>query len=174
MRVCEIDTALLYGVERLSNIHAKPLLEEELWVVGPPSAKLRWQKPVPLASLAGQPLILPSGPHGIRTLVDHACAVSNVQLTVTAETNAMSIQKNLVLGGHGLTILPPIAFAGELERKQVTAAPLCDPKITRTIVLALPSNRAVGQHVQTADLLVRCAKEAVNRGDWLQARWLGP
>lgn len=170
----EIDAALLYGVERSPNIHAKALLEEELWVVGPPSAKLRRQKPVPLASLAGRPLILPSGPHGIRTLVDHACAVSNVELTVAAETNAMSIQKNLVLGGHGLTILPPIAFAEELAHKAVTAAPLSDPKITRTIVLALPANRGVGQHVQrTVDLLVQCAQEAVGRGAWLEARWLG-
>jgi LysR family nitrogen assimilation transcriptional regulator len=169
----EIDIALLYGVERSPDIHTKPLLNEALWVVGAPSAKLRRQKPVPLASLAGQPLILPSGPHGIRMLVDHACAVSNVELTVVAETNAMSIQKSLVLGGHGLTILPPIAFADELARKQVSAAPLCDPNITRTIVLALPANRAVGQHVRrTADLLVQCVQDAVQRGAWLEARWL--
>jgi len=171
----EIDAALLYGVERSPNINARPLLDEDLWVVGAPAARLRRQKPVPLASLAGRPLILPSGPHGIRTLVDHACAVSNVELSVTAETNAMSIQKSLVLGGHGLTILPPIAIAEELARKQVTAAPLCDPKITRTIVLALPANRAVGQHVRrTVDLLVQCTKDAVTRGDWPEARGRAP
>ncbi len=170
----EIDAALLYGVERTPNIHATPLLEEALWVVGAASANLRKNKPVPLASLAGKPLILPSGPHGIRTLVDHACAVSNVALTIAVETNAMSIQKSLVLGGHGLTILPPIAFADELERKLVTAAPLSDPKITRTIVLALPANRSIGQHVRRAvELLVQCAKDAVHRGAWLEARWLG-
>jgi LysR family nitrogen assimilation transcriptional regulator len=169
----EIDVALLYGVGRIPNIDAKPLLEEDLWVVGASSARLRRNKPVPLASLAGRPMILPSGPHGIRTLVDHACAVSNVELLVTAETNAMSIQKSLVLGGHGFTILPPIAIAEELLKKQVTAAPLCKPKITRTIVLALPANRAVGQHVRlTVDLLVQCAKHAVSRGEWPQARWL--
>ncbi len=171
----EIDLALLYGVERSPNIVARPLLDEDLWVVGAPSAKLNPRKPVSLASLAGQPMVLPSGPHGIRTLVDHACAVSNVKLTVTAETNAMSIQKCLVIGGHGLTVLPPIAFADELARERVTAAPLRNPKITRTIVLALPANRAVGPHVQrTVDLLVQCAKDAVMRGDWLQARWVAP
>lgn len=169
----EIDAALLYGAERMPNIRARPLLEEALWVVGPPSAKLRRQQPIRLASLAGKPLVLPSGPHGIRTLVDHACAVANVELTIAAETNAMSIQKSLVLGGHGLTILPAIAFADELARKQVSAAPLCEPQITRTIVLAFPGNRTVGQHVRrTADLLVQCAKEAVERGVWLEAVWL--
>jgi LysR family transcriptional regulator, nitrogen assimilation regulatory protein len=170
----EIDAALLYGVERSGGVHATPLLEEALWLVGPPSAKLQRRKPVPLARLAGMPLILPSSPHGIRTLVDHACAVSKLQLTIAAETNAMSIQKSLVLGGQGLTILPPIAFAEELARKQLSAAPLCDPGITRTIVLALPANRAVGQHVRrTVELLRQCAKDAVDRGAWPEARWLG-
>jgi DNA-binding transcriptional LysR family regulator len=170
----EIDAALLYGVERTPDIHSKTLLEEPLWVVGPTSANLRRHRPVSLASLSGKPLILPSAPHGIRTLVDHACAVSNVELTIAVETNAMSIQKNLVLGGHGFTILPPVAFVEELKARRLTAAPLCDPKITRTIVLALPANRAVGQHVRRAvDLLVQCCKQAVNQGSWLDARWLG-
>lgn len=170
----DIDVAILYGVEREPNIEATPLLEEPLWVVGPRSARLRRHKPVSLASLTGKPMILPSGPRGIRTLVDHACAVSNVELTIVAETNAMSIQKSLVLGGHGLTILPPIAFANELSGKQLTAAPLVDPRITRTIVVALPGNRSVGQHVRRAvDLLVRCAKDAVHRKEWLEASWVG-
>ena len=169
----EIDAAILYGVERAPHIVAKPLLEEPLWVVGSASAKLRRQRPVTLASLAGKPMILPNGPHGIRTLLDHACAVSNVELTTVAETNAMAIQKSLVLGGHGLTILPPIAFASELANKQVTAAPLVEPRITRTIVLALPANRSVGAHVRrTVELLVECAKAAVRRKEWLEASWI--
>ena len=170
----EIDAALLYGAEKLPNIQARPLLEEALWVVGPPSAGLRKSKPRPLASLAGKPMILPSGPHGIRTLVDHACAVADMRLTITAETNAMSIQKSLVIGGHGWTILPPIAFADELARRTVSAAPLSEPQITRTIVLALPANRPSGPHVRrTAELLVDCAESGVKRGAWLEAKWLG-
>ena len=107
----EIDAALSYGVERTQHIQARPLLEEPLWVVGPLSAKLRKRHPV---SLARKPMILPHGPAGIRTLIDHACALSNIHLTVVSKTNAMSVQKSLVLGGHGYTILPPIAFAEEL------------------------------------------------------------
>lgn len=169
----EIDVALLYGVEREPGVLALPLVEEALWVVGLPSARLRPRQPVPLASLAGRPLVLPSGPHGLRTLIDHACAVANVELTVSVETNAMSLQKSLVLGGHGLTILPPIAFARELLDKQLSAAPLAEPTITRTIVQALPANRAVGRHVRcVADLLVQCVREGVDRGAWLEGRWL--
>lgn len=169
----DIDIALLYGTERLPNVEARALLEEALWVVGPPSARLKASKPVPLAQLAGKPLVLPSGPHGIRTLVEHACVVAKVQLSIAAETNAMSIQKSLVLGGHGWTILPPIACAEELARREVSAAPLSDPTIQRTIVLALPARRTIGRHVRvTADLLAGCAKRAVQEGRWPEARWL--
>jgi LysR family nitrogen assimilation transcriptional regulator len=111
LRSGEIDVALLYGTERTEKIETQPLLEEALWVIAPAVAGLRASKPVTLNSLSGRALILPSGPHGIRTLVDHACAVSHVELTIAAETNAMSIQKSLVLAGHGWTILPPIACA---------------------------------------------------------------
>ena len=169
----DIDVALLYGVEREAHLQATPLLHEPLWVVGPRSAKLRRERPVTLASLAGKPIVLPSGPHGLRTLVDHACAVSGVKLTIVAETNAMSIQKSLVLGGHGLTILPPIAFAKELAARRVTAAPLTEPHIARTIVVALPTNRSVGRPVRnTVRLLVDCAREAVRRKRWPEASWI--
>ena len=170
----EVDAALLYGVERPTNIQTRPLIEEALWVLGPPSAKLRKDRPVPLASLAGTPIILPSPPHGIRTLVDHACAVARVELSIAAETNAMSVQRRLAIGGHGLTILPAIAVADDVARKLASAAPLSEPRITRTIVLALPANRVVGQHVRRAvDLLVRCVEDATRRGEWFEARWLG-
>jgi LysR family transcriptional regulator, nitrogen assimilation regulatory protein len=170
----EIDAALLYGNHLSPAIQTTQLLEEALWVVGPPSAKLRRNRPVTLASLAGKPMILPSEPHGIRTLVNHACAVSHVELTIAAETNAMSVQKNLVLGGHGFTILPAIAVAEEIASRRLTVAPLSRPTITRTIVLAQRADGGLRQHVKcVVDLLVQCVKRATKSGAWLEARWLG-
>lgn len=170
----EIDAALQYGAERSTEIQTTPLIEEPLWVIGPRSARLRRSSPVALADLAGQPLVLPSAPHGIRSLVEHACAVSNVELSISAETNALSVQRSLVLGGHGLTILPPIAVADDLNSKQLTGAPLAAPAITRTIVLALPNNRPSARHVRcVVELLTDCVREAVQTGTWLEGRWLG-
>ncbi len=170
----EIDAGLLYGPERSPQVRTQALIEEPLWVIGPAAAKLRRNRPYRLARLIGQPLVLPSAPHGIRTLVDHACAVAKVELTVAAETNALSVQRSLVLGGHGLTVLPPIAVADDLRNGQLSGAPLSDPAITRTIVLALPTDRAIGPHVRCAvDLLVAGARQAVEGGAWLEGRWLG-
>jgi LysR family transcriptional regulator, nitrogen assimilation regulatory protein len=174
LRSGEIDAGLLYGAERAPQVRTQPLIEEPLWVIGPKAAGLSRNEPMPLAELVGQPLVLPSAPHGIRALVGHACAVSKLSLTVAAETNALSVQRSLVLGGHGLTILPPIAVADDLRAGQLSGAPLSEPAISRSTVLASPADRATAAHVRCAvDLLVDGARDAVKGGTWLEGRWLG-
>lgn len=169
----EVDAALLYGAERSAEVQMTPVMEEPLWVIGPKEAGLRRSQPMELARLVGQPLVLPSAPHGIRTLVDHACAVAGITLNVTAETNALSVQRALVLGGHGLTILPPIAVADDLHARRLSGAPLAKPEISRTIALGLPKNRATGQHVRrTIELLSREMKRAVDSRTWLEGKWI--
>ncbi|GAO21505.1 transcriptional regulator [Alicycliphilus sp. B1] len=170
----EVDAALLYGAERSAEIQTTRLIEEPLWVIGPKQAQFRGNKPVSLAQLASHRLVLPSAPHGIRTLVEHACAVTKITLNISAETNALSVQRALVLGGHGLTILPPIAVAEDLRTHRLSGAPIADPPITRTIVLALPTNRPTGQPVRLAvELLVQVTRHAIDSGSWLEGRWLG-
>lgn len=170
----EVDAALLYGAERSAEMECTPLVEEPLWVIGQRGAGLRANRPVPLAQLASQSMVLPSAPHGIRALVEHACAIGKITLQISAETNALSVQRALVLGGHGVTILPPIAVAQELRSGQLCGAPLVDPPLVRTIVLALPANRLTGQHVlRTVELLSELMQQAVVSGAWPQGRWLG-
>lgn len=170
----EVDAALLYGAERSPDVQATPLIEEPLWVIAPKESALRPDRPVALADLVSQPLVLPSAPHGIRTLMEHACAVTNVTLKVSVETNALSVQRSLVLGGHGWTILPPIAVAEDLRKGQLRGAPLTNPVITRTIVLAVPTHRPTSRAVQcTVDLLKDEAHKLVESGSWMEGRWLG-
>lgn len=170
----EVDAALLYGVERSPDVQTTPLVEEALWVIGPRQAGLTRGKPMGLADLAGVKVVLPSAPHGIRTLVEHACAVTRVTLDICAETNALSVQRALVLGGHGLTILPPIAVADDLRERRLSGTPLTRPAISRTIVLALPTHRPTAQHVRlTVELLEREARRAIASGAWMEGRWLG-
>ncbi|WP_326541872.1 LysR family transcriptional regulator [Pseudorhodoferax sp.] len=167
----EVDAALLYGPEHAAGLEVRPLVREPLWVVGSQASGLRQERPTPLRALVGQPLILPSPSHGIRSLVDHACAIHEVALTISAETNALSVQRSLVLGGHGLTILPPIAVAEDLRTGQLRGSPLAEPAIDRSIVLALSSQRTAGLHVQhTLQLLEQCVAQAVASGAWPQAQ----
>lgn len=154
---------------------SRALLPEPLWVVGPASAGLQADRPVPLGQLARRPLLPPNGLQGQRTLVDHACALAGVGLTAVAETNAIDAQKALVLGGRGWTVLPPISFSAELDAGLLSGAPPTDPRIERTIALALPAHRNGGAHaVRVAAPLEDCARSAVAQGRWPEARWVGP
>lgn len=169
----EIDAALLYNPKATPTIQAQPLLDERLCVVGPPSSTLRPNRPRALADLASWPMILPSAPHGIRNLLEQACPGTGTKLNVVLETNAMSVQKQLVVRGHGFTILPSIAVIDDVARKQLRAAPLSDPELQRTIVLALPNTRRIAMAVKAVcSILILEMKRAVERGDWPTARWI--
>lgn len=93
---------------------------------------------------------------------------------VVVETNAMSVQKSFVLGGHGLTVLPTIAAIDDLAHGRLAAAPLTEPNLKRRIVLALPTHRQTTAPVRCViAALVDCMKDAVVRGDWGGALWVG-
>jgi LysR family nitrogen assimilation transcriptional regulator len=168
----EVDVALLYEPNSSQTILLQPLLEESMCAVGLPKDALSLSKTFSLRDLAGKPLILPSAPHGIRMLVEHACMQLGVQLSVVAETNAMSVQKSLVLGGHGVTILPLIAVAGEVAAGILSAARLADPIITRKLALASSANRPLSSPAQHAVTeLIECMREAIKFKQWPEASW---
>lgn len=170
----EVDAALLYDAKPSPAIRVKLLLEEELWVVGLPSSGLYMNNPMPLRELARHPLVLPSAPHGLRTLVEHAASTIGLTLNVVAETNALSVQKSLVFGGHGLTVLPTIAVAEDFACGRLTGAPIVEPALVRKIVVGTSTIRHTTTPVRcVVTALVKCMKDAVERGDWRAARWCG-
>lgn len=169
----EVDVALLYGDERSPDIQTTALVEEPLWVIAPREMGLQPSKTMSLAELAHHKVVLPSAPHGIRTLVEHACVVTQIHLDICAETNALSVQRALVLSGHGLTILPPIAVAEDLRSGTLSGTPLDNPSIHRTIVLALPAGRPTRQHVRVSSEILRdVMHKAATTGAWLGGQWL--
>lgn len=170
----DVDAALLYGQKDSAALHVKALLEEGLWVVAPPSARLSSKRPQSLERVARQPFILPAAPQGLRAVIEHAATEAGVTLQVFAETNALSVQKALVAEGHGWTILPAVGVAQDIERGLLSAAPLADPGLRRTIVLAAPSSRQATAPVRcVVATLMDCVRTTFEQGHWADARWLG-
>jgi LysR family nitrogen assimilation transcriptional regulator len=169
----EVDAALLYDPKPSLTMQVEPLLEEKVLVVGLPTAELCADHPVAVQDLEGKPLILPSVPHGLRMLVEHACTLAGVHLSLVAETNSMRVQRKLVLGGHGFTILPSASVFDDVALGLLSAAPLTTPELQRKIVLALPNTRRTTAAVRcVAAALVEVMRDAVRRGNWSAARWL--
>lgn len=169
----EIDIALLYSGRSSPALRLQPLVEEGLWFVGPPGSHLKPDQTLEIKNIINKPLILPSRPHGIRSLVDQACQTKDLKLDVIAETNSMSVQKRLVLDRLGYTILPSIAIIDDLNQGLLEATPLADTELSRTIVLALSSARNTTSPVRcVVNELLCCVKTSIKNGSWSTAKWI--
>ncbi len=163
----EVDIALLYAHQASPSIEITPLLNEKLYVVGPSSANLRLDQPISLKDLKKHSFIMPTHPHGLRILLDHACGVSGVELNITAETNSMDTQKSLVAAGVGFTILPGVVLFDDIQQNKLSAAPIIDPEINRQISLALSVTRHPSLAVRrVVDELKTIIQQSVSNNDW--------
>ncbi|WP_151446672.1 LysR family transcriptional regulator [Lacisediminimonas profundi] len=170
----EVDVVMLYDPKPSAALETEPLLDEVLYLVGPAGADLDPSRPVPLAFVENKPMILPSLPHGLRLLIDKACEEQGIPLTIAAETNAMNVQKNLVMNGLGYTLLPSVAVAEDLASKLLTAAPITQPDLDRRIVLGRRANSSPSVAIRCAANELRTQiKAVVDQGKWPGARWLG-
>ncbi|RSM53227.1 LysR family transcriptional regulator [Amycolatopsis sp. WAC 01376] len=167
----DVDLSLLYNLTSTPSLNVRPLVRERLWAVAPPSAGLDPARPVPFAEVAAHPLVMPSEGHALRTLIDGAAREAGADTEVTVQTNAMTLQKRLVLGGHGWTILPGIGIAADVADGTLSAAPVCEPEVWRTVVLGMPRTGRVTPAVDAvARALVQQIHRTVHEGEWPSAR----
>jgi len=162
-----LDMGVLYHPGSPRNLETAPLWSEDLHLIGPASAKLSPSKPVPLATLAGHPLILPSVGNGLRGLLERHAARHDFALRIEIEADAMRIQKDLTARDLGYTVLPFAAVRPEVEAGHLSAAPITDPAIPRQVIRAFPADRPVSRATRLlGDRLVVVAKRMIAAGDW--------
>ncbi|TXS49038.1 LysR family transcriptional regulator [Streptomyces sp. uw30] len=167
----DLDLTLLYNLDSTPSLNARPLVREQLWAVAPGSAGLRADRPVPFVEAAAHPLVMPAPGHALRALIDAAAARAGAAMDIVVQTNSMRVQKQLVLAGHGWTILPGIGIAEDVANGTLSAAPLCEPDVWRSIVLATPRSGRTPPAVEVvARELVRQINTAVSEGRWPSAQ----
>lgn len=170
----EVDAALLYDPAPSPALEVAALVREPLSLVGSAALGLRDKSPVTVNVLGEAPLILPSAPHRLRNLVEHACAQAGVNVTVAAETNALSVQKALVAQGYGRSVMPRVAVQAEIDSGQFSAARIDGDVFERSIVLALPTTRRTSTAVRCATATLQtCVRNIARSGNWHGAAWIG-
>lgn len=167
----ELDLSLVYNLENTPAVRVIPLLRDQLWVVGPPEAGLRPDRPVDVGEALRHPFIMPVPGHGLRILLDQARLEAEVEPNVTVQANSMELQKLLVKAGRGWTALPPSGVATDVAEGRLSAAPLRNPEIPRTVALGLPrTGRTPPAAEAVATELVRIIRETVQDGKWPAAK----
>ncbi|MBJ3778106.1 LysR family transcriptional regulator [Acuticoccus mangrovi] len=161
-----IDVGVLYDAPRTSTLVTEPLIEEELFLIGPPDVPARLLKgSVSAAELARLPLILPSHPHGLRRLVDSAFSDAGVEPNIECEIDSLPCTLNLVAQSVGYTILPHASIF--LRGGAPLSATRIEPSITRQLVLATSTQRPMtGVTRSLAKAIVTLVDELVADGVW--------
>lgn len=163
----EIDAAILYDPRSTRTLRIQPLLEEVMFLIGPPDSGLSLDVPVQFAALGDLRLLLPSASHGLRAIVDRCAAEQGVRLDIPVEADSYSTLKTLVRRGHGFTILPKAPIHGDIVMGHVRAAPLLDPAPMRRLVMSYPSDRPVTRLARFAGQVIATnVAQMVDRGVW--------
>ncbi|MCX4760268.1 LysR family transcriptional regulator [Streptomyces sp. NBC_01275] len=167
----DLDLTLLYNLGSTPSLNARPLVRERLWVVAPASAGLRSDRPVPFAEAATHPLVLPASGHALRRLIDAAAVRARSAMDVAVQTNSMRVQKQLVRAGHGWTVLPGMGIAEDVARGTLSAAPLSEPDVWRSIVLCTQRSGRTPPAVEAvARELIHRIDSTVAQGSWPSAQ----
>jgi DNA-binding transcriptional LysR family regulator len=107
------------------------LARQELVAVCPPGTRLPAQGRLPVAALAGMPLVATTPGRSTRDLLDRALAAARVAPTIAVETSQREAIAPLVLAGAGTSVLPR-AMADRLGEQGAVVARLV-PALSRTV-----------------------------------------
>ncbi len=136
LNVGRVDCALVYNAAASPSVDLQPLLDEQLFVIAPLTAKSgrKTRKSVALAELAELPLIIPSRPHSVRMSVENALAGVECKIRVAHEIECIPAIVDLVRQGHGFAVLP---------RNAVTSSPWSDALQVRPLAPALKTSLSI-------------------------------
>ncbi|GBD48606.1 LysR substrate-binding domain-containing protein [Methylopila sp. Yamaguchi] len=164
----EVDIGISYDPQPMRSLRIRPVMTESLLLVGAGEEGLDRSEAVAFASLAGRDLVLPSPRHGLRAIVEDCARKAGIALTASVEADSFGGMIALVRGGFGPTILPLAPIYAQVERGELSAAPLVDPAPTRRVVLAFPADRPVSPAARfVGDAFMEIAADLVGRGVWL-------
>src|SRR5512144_123773 len=155
------DVGLLYNPMPGPAIELAPLLEEELWLIERRGSK-RAAATVALRDLPRYPLIMPTRPHSIRTLVEARLSAIGLRPNVTLEIDAIAAILELVAEGQGCAVLSRRALPPGEGARNLHARRIVRPALRSALAIATSSQRHASplQHA-VVDLLTELAPTAL-------------
>ncbi len=169
-----LDLAVLFRTEDARRWSVMPLLQERLFVIGAPTlAGLKPGGRIRLSALGPLPLILPSGPHGLRSTLDAAFAAAGAVPHVRAEIDSLAMLMDAVRAGLGATVQPGAATARIDINSNSPATPalivreVADKTAVRSNLLVSVSDGELSPAALAARVvLADVARDLVRQGRW--------
>jgi DNA-binding transcriptional LysR family regulator len=155
LREGRLDMAVVLREDAASLGDARILVRVPLHLVGPRGDAIVARDEVPLAELAGLPLVVPARPHLLRTRLDRLAAEHGLALQVGIEADSVQLQFEVsaAAGGYAIASVAP----GRLDAR-LAFARIVQPELERFVVLAESPRRPHTSATRAVHQLV-CALE---------------
>lgn len=164
----KIDLGILYEPSHLHHLLARPLARDALVALGPPGRfGGAGEDGLTLAGLAGEALIAPGRPHGLRQLLDREAGRAGVALTIDQEIDSLDTAIALVARGRGIAILPLCAARAAITAGQVSVAHFSGGGLWRRLSLIRnPSHILTHASVRVEGLVRGVMAQLIATGAW--------
>jgi LysR family nitrogen assimilation transcriptional regulator len=156
LSVGRVDCALVYNAPSSPNLDLQHLLDEQLFLVAPPSVKgtRKIRKTITLAELADYPLVIPSRPHALRMSVENALASVEKTIRVAHEIESIPAVIDLVRQGYGYAVLPLNAVRSTEWSSEVVVKPVLSPTLKTSLSMATSAQRPRGAIMRKAMIVI--------------------
>jgi LysR family nitrogen assimilation transcriptional regulator len=140
LAVGRVDVGLVYNPPASPAVDVRLVLEEPLCLVGPRGGP-REPATLRLRDLPRYPLVIPSRPHAIRTLVETRLAALGLRPQVVMEIDAVPAILELVAEGHGYAVLSPRALHDAALAQRLHARTIVQPQLKSALAIVTSAQR---------------------------------
>jgi len=154
----QLDLAVLFETGSAQRWSVLPLADERLFLIGlrgmPELQDMVGLPRLRLAQLGDVPLVLPSGSHGLRAILDAAFSRVRCEPRIVLEIDGLAVLMDAVRAGIGATIQPGAAIA-RLPHDAVTCIEIDGSDARRLNLLASLSDDELSPAALAARIVLR-------------------
>ena len=172
----QLDLAVLFDTQPARRWSVLPLLDERLFLIrsahgGASTLPATLPRRLRLVQLQAEPLILPTGPHGLRSRIDAAFAAAKLLPHVAMEIDSLAMLMDAVNAGLGSTLQPWAAVGRYPDaNERFGLVELSDAPASRPAALCSVSDDELSPAALAARVvLADCARTLVQSGAWVGA-----
>lgn len=168
LRDSRVDLAILYTEKQEPGFISQALLREELVMLIPPETAIDCRTVE--EALADMPLILPSGAHGLRIMLEQKMQERAIAIDPAIEIDSYGNIKSLVASGYGCSILPFHAIADDVTNGQLAYLRFGQPALWRSAHLVYNSVRPLTRASSAIyDEIIALVDDLIESKNWAGA-----
>ncbi|ECF6076543.1 tricarballylate utilization LysR family transcriptional regulator TcuR [Salmonella enterica subsp. houtenae] len=163
----QIDLAVVFQKDKILRWSARPILEEQLFLIGSPALLAALpDNPITPEQLAGIPLIMPSQGHGLRGRLDAVCQEHALNVEIVAEIDGLALLMRAVRDGLGATLQPGAAIS-HLDNDALRVIGVHNPVLSRpNFLVSLSDDELTPAGLAARVVLTKVMRQLVDAGEW--------